>query len=71
VLPVPTESMKKRDVEVAKVENIKRNGAEDAMDVERTSAQPPLGETTKHASVDPPDQPTHISTDRNQAEGVH
>ena len=67
--PEPTEERtKKREIEDIKVEGTKKNEDEDAMDVERTSIQPPLKETTKHASEHPSHHPTPVPTDRKEAE---
>lgn len=69
VPPVPTEEQgKKRGVEDVKVEDAKKDEDEDAMDVEKISAQPPLKETTKHAIEHPLGKPIPTSTDRREAE---
>ena len=67
--PAPTEERtKKRDIEDVKVAGTKKDEDEDAMDVERTSTQPPLKETTKHANEHPSHHPTPAPTDRKEAE---
>lgn len=67
--PAPTEEqVKKRDIEDVKVEDTKKNDAEDAMDVEQTLTQPPLKETVKHPSERPYHHSTPTTTDRKEAE---
>ena len=68
--PVLTEGQtKKKDVEDVKVGDSKKNGDEDAMDVEQTPIQnPQLKETTRHANEHSPHRPTPISTDRREVE---
>ena len=71
--PAPTEGQtKKKDVEDVKVGDPKRNGDEDAMDVEQTPIQNPLlKETTRHANERSPHHPTPISTDKEIEDAPH